>query len=93
MARLEVAHHAHAHAGLARPRVPDGSRWQGHLWAATCRSLDDFFPIPFRGGGAPQPADYSEADVLYATRLGESPLPQRIRDTIDWERVARPQLF
>ena len=58
-----------------------------------CARLDDFFPIPFRDGGAPQPADYSEADVLYATRLGEGPLPQRIRDAIDWERVARPQLF
>ena len=75
------------------PEFQNGSRWQGHLWAATLCSLDDFFPIPFRGGGAPQPADYSEADVLYATRLGEGPLPQRIQDAIDWERVARPQMF
>jgi hypothetical protein len=75
------------------PEFQHGSRWQGHLWAATLRSPDDFFPIPFRGGGAPQPADYSEADILYATRLGEGPLPQRVRDAIDWERVAKPQLF
>jgi hypothetical protein len=68
------------------PDFQHGSRWQ-QLWAATLCSLDDFFPIPFRGGAAPQAADYSRADVLYATRRGEGP-PRSDRACEEWE--ARP---
>ena len=77
-----------------KPEFQHPARWQGTLWAATLRSLDDFFPVPYReSDGTQRPAEYSEADVIYATRLGEGPLPARIRSGIEWEQIARPTVF
>lgn len=74
--------------------LQDPARWQGNLCAATLCSHDDFFPVPYRGDdGDETPADYSEAHVLYTTLLGEGLLPERIRNLIDWETVARPAVF
>jgi hypothetical protein len=71
------------------------ARWQGNLCAATLTSWDSFFPIPYCDGDeqTEEPADYSEASVIYLTRLGEGPLPERIRSTIAWEQVAKPMML
>lgn len=74
--------------------LQNAARWQGNLCAAILCSHDDFFPVPYRGAdGVETPADYSEAYVVYTTLLGEGVLPERIRNIIDWEGVARPALF
>ena len=76
------------------PELQDPARWQGNLCAAILCSHDDFFPVPYRDDdGVEQPADCSEAHVVYTTLLGEGLLPERIRSIIDWERVARPAVF
>jgi len=68
-----------------------GERLFGRLCAAILRSWDDFFPKMYRDEDGESPADYSEACVIYAVARSESLLPERLRNQIAWEDVARPR--
>ena len=63
----------------------------GRLCAVVLQSRDAF-PVPYRGNGGPEPADYSEACVIYVGGMSEGLLPESARALIRWERVAKPRL-
>jgi hypothetical protein len=76
------------------PEFQQPRRWQGNLCAARLRSVDDSFPVPYRGDdGHEEPAQGSEASVMYTTWLGEGYFPERIARMINWEQVAQPIIF
>ena len=64
----------------------------GRLCAAVLQSTDDFFPRPYLGAGGESPADYSEACVIYAVGQSEGLFPERLRNQIAWEDVARARI-
>ena len=77
----------HADAAFQSPE-----RLFGRLCAAVLQSTDDFFPRPYRGAGGDSPADYSEACVIYAVGQSEGLFPERLRNQIAWEDVARARI-
>ena len=69
----------------------DPDRIFGRLCAAVLKSFDPF-PVPYRGERGEEPADYSEACVLYFARRSEGLLPESVRKLIRWEGIAKPHL-
>ena len=73
------------------PAFQAPERINGRLCAAVLQSRDDF-PVPYRGNAGPEPADYSEACVIYVAGMSDGLLPESVRALIRWERVAKPRL-